>query len=384
MLDQFICYGLGSTFHWVEEVLEKRMGAKIVALIDRRHEQLAADFSCPVWDPDALESLKFHGTKWFDVPVILALGDPASCQSVRDRLHEVGFHKVVSLNEIYEAHLGFQLDDTTCANLQTQLVEDQGVIARSRSLLADALSIKVFNQLLSVYERQQGLWIDAMPTAECYFPSGLKDLFDYSCIVQCGVAADELQLLLKQEDYAIKELICFEPDPMELHGDGLTIGLFDRAYARSEMNLQTRLKINPIAAYSKSTREAFKCTGIDLFQGVRKLPHKTAFASRLCTQGQQLVDTIDLDTALNGHKPTLIAIDAEGSELDIISGASVIIETHRPTLIIAAYHRMNHLWQIIDGLNQRVEEYRFFVRNYTGFAYETFVYAIPAERWGDS
>jgi FkbM family methyltransferase len=381
MLDQFICYGSGSAFHWVEEVLERRMGAKIVAIIDRRHEQISADFNCPVWDPGAINDLQLHAKTWGHLPVVLALGDPQVCRSVEEFLRRIGFQRVISLNEIYEAHLGFQLEDKSSEALQAQLVQEQRVIENSRSLLADAESQVVFDQIVSVYVRQQGSWINAMPAAECHFPAGINEFIDYSCIVLCGVAADELQLLLKQSTHAIQELICFEPDPNELHGYGGQCGLIENSYERSEVNYQTRLEIHPMAVHSKANRRAFWSSGMNLNHGVRKAPHRTAFGSRLSDHGQYIVETIDIDTALHDRIPTFMAIDAEGAELEILIGASATIETNRPTLMIAVYHRMNHLWQVIDYLHERFSNYRFFLRNYTGFAYETFVYAIPAERW---
>jgi FkbM family methyltransferase len=380
--EEFICYGAGDAFHWVEEVLEKRFGAKVRAIIDRRGNHISGDFYCPIWNPDSVEQFISIAKVNNNIPVVLALGSENACISVNAILKNLGFRKIFSLNEIYQTHLGFQLDDLQSEQLQIQLIEEREEISYSRSLLADKLSQKVFNQLLDIYVKKQGSWIDYLPNSKCHFPSELHKFIDYSCVVQCGVAPDELQILLGQKLHPIRELICFEPDPIIYQGYDSVPGLNEHVFERSELNLATQLVIYPMALHSSLGHQFFLSAGSSEHHGVRKVHRKNSFGSRLSADGKCLVKTTSLDTALLGHHPTFIAVDAEGAELDILEGASSIIDTFRPSLMIAVYHRMNHLWQVIRLLRQRHKSYRFYLRNYTGFSYETFLYAIPEEHLG--
>lgn len=76
------------------------------------------------------------------------------------------------------------------------------------------------------------------------------------------------------------------------------------------------------------------------------------------------VSTIKLDDFCknNSVKPSYIALDIEGSELDVLKGGKNIIEKCRPTLAISIYHKREHLFQIINYLHEINSSYKFYLK----------------------
>lgn len=90
------------------------------------------------------------------------------------------------------------------------------------------------------------------------------------------------------------------------------------------------------------------------------------------------------------ERVTLINMDIEGSELDVLKGAKQIISNEKPVLAICAYHKAEDLIDITNYILSCSAEYKFFLRKYCscyGYfrnaflqANELVLYAIPNER----
>jgi FkbM family methyltransferase len=385
--ERIICYGAGSGFHWVEEVFERRLGTRIVAMIDKNFQTLQAEFRIPVIDSDSVEALEIYAKNAKDTPVIIALGNPEACFMVAERLKKAGFHNILSLNEIFEAHLGFQLDDVTPDVFDIGLSQNHASIVRARNQLGDEVSREIFDQILRIYQNKKGEWILSRPTQELHFPPDLSHKIDYSCVVRCGVALDEIEDLLSQQIHVVKELICFEPDVVKFEQIKLTYldALIDTPKSVNS-TIKTQLSIYPNAVYSTNAELDFLSTTtqskliINQALSAKYSPDSSSFGSRISIHGNAKVNAVSLDVALKGKVPTFIVADAEGAELEILKGARECIKQFRPALAIALYHRMTHLWEIINHLEQTTEGYEFYLRNYTGFLYETFLYALPVKQ----
>lgn len=388
-LENIICYGAGSAYHWVEEVLEKRFGCRVLAIIDQGAPSLQSAFRCPLISPDQHDQLRHYATQYPSVPVIITLGQREVAAAVAAKLTALGFQQVVTLNAVFEAHLGFQSDaypslEATLAALQAQLAQHLPDIARARAALADAASQQVFDQVLSVYVQQQGRWVDSRPTAELQFPPQFLARIDYGCVVRCGVALDEMQEILAQDVVSVGEFICIEPDIEQFQPDGVPYQAFLSTYLpRSPRNADTVFDYLPAAAYSRQDRLPFLSVALHdkqlppAAQASRITPKITAFGSRVGDHSNGEVDCVTLDAVLLGKQPSLIIADAEGAELEILKGAQHCILSHHPTLVMAAYHQLSHLWELINFVSQLTDKYEYYLVNYTGFVYETFLYALP-------
>jgi FkbM family methyltransferase len=74
--------------------------------------------------------------------------------------------------------------------------------------------------------------------------------------------------------------------------------------------------------------------------------------------------------------PTYIKMDIEGSEIDALEGARQIIQTAKPKLAVAVYHKAADLWQIPLLIKRFNSDYRLFLRHYTPEIIDTVCYAL--------
>lgn len=98
---------------------------------------------------------------------------------------------------------------------------------------------------------------------------------------------------------------------------------------------------------------------------------------RLLEEGTCSVPVVAIDNVISPEeRVTYIKMDVEGAELESLKGAKETIMRHAPKLAICIYHRQDDLWKIpeyIKGLNKN---YRFYIRHYCSYYYETVLYAI--------
>jgi len=91
-----------------------------------------------------------------------------------------------------------------------------------------------------------------------------------------------------------------------------------------------------------------------------------------------VVEGVDMDSFLT-FKPTLIALDVEGSEENAIKGASDIIARDRPKLAICLYHKLDDYVRLPLMINEMTSEhpYKLYIRHHSCItAIETVLYAL--------
>lgn len=98
-------------------------------------------------------------------------------------------------------------------------------------------------------------------------------------------------------------------------------------------------------------------------------------------------DQIRVDDFLGDMYVTLICMDIEGEELNVIQSAALSIRNLRPVLAISAYHRKADMHLLIEALNGIVSNYVYYLRKYPNYTYhrynskeEIVLYAVPVER----
>jgi FkbM family methyltransferase len=71
---------------------------------------------------------------------------------------------------------------------------------------------------------------------------------------------------------------------------------------------------------------------------------------------------------------TLMKIDVEGGESDVIAGAVRTIARHRPTLAVCAYHRADDFWKLVSDVKRIHADYRVGMRHYSDIIDDTTLY----------
>jgi FkbM family methyltransferase len=90
---------------------------------------------------------------------------------------------------------------------------------------------------------------------------------------------------------------------------------------------------------------------------------------------QHTIDSLAADAGIS-----FIKLDIEGAELDALAGATTIIQSDRPVLAIAAYHRQDHLWRVPLAIaGQRADDH-FVLRPHNEEGWDLVCYAVPRER----
>lgn len=89
------------------------------------------------------------------------------------------------------------------------------------------------------------------------------------------------------------------------------------------------------------------------------------------------VDTVQMDTVDNlARDSTLIKVDVEGGEFDVLKGAEMTIRANKPKVIIAIYHRREDVFKIQKLLYDFNNRYYFFFRWHRHAPDDVMLYAI--------
>lgn len=91
--------------------------------------------------------------------------------------------------------------------------------------------------------------------------------------------------------------------------------------------------------------------------------------------GEQEIQVVSLDGILQGRPVTYIKMDIEGSEKQALEGAKDTIKKYKPKLAICLYHKPEDVFTLPQYIMQLVPEYKFVIRHYTTFLYDTILYA---------
>ena len=80
--------------------------------------------------------------------------------------------------------------------------------------------------------------------------------------------------------------------------------------------------------------------------------------------GNENVETISIDTMLNGQRASYIKMNIEGSEKQALKGAEKTIKKYKPKLAVAGYHRTEDFWKIPSMIKEYREDYKLYLRSY--------------------
>lgn len=99
----------------------------------------------------------------------------------------------------------------------------------------------------------------------------------------------------------------------------------------------------------------------------------------MVADGESSVNCLPLDYLLSKKIPTLIKIDVEGYEQNVLNGAESMIKAYQPVLAVAIYHKERDFWEIPLKIKEKYPFYSLFIRSYMNIQ-ETILYAVPPSR----
>jgi FkbM family methyltransferase len=192
-----------------------------------------------------------------------------------------------------------------------------------------------------------------------YFREELFSLWKNETLVDCGAFdGDTLSLFLAKTGNSFNGAIAFEPDPVN----------FEKLAER--VNRMAPEVSQRITLHQTATGEINERVLMDVGSGVASQVGK----------GDQEVESVALDSLLQGVAVSFIKMDIEGSELATLAGAKRLIRQNSPILAISAYHRQDDLWNIPLFIRDLNPDYSIHLRPHMLEGWDLVCYAIPGSR----
>jgi FkbM family methyltransferase len=357
---KLIIYGAGECCHWFVEVVMRIYGYRPIAVLDRRFSRGDTYEGIPAFSPTdyrPTEEEKQNAT------VVICVGKEEYHEEIAQCLKELGFRSILSLLDVYEIHNPFNLP----AELQKKgfsfFLEQKDRINSSFELFKDDTSREVYARCLRTHMQRKPIPVPKRPRDEQYFPRDVQLRQGYSRFICCGSDTGDTVRLLNEVQGKVDALACFEPEPP------LFEGLANHLWIHGDELAKTIVAL-PCAVYSQDRLMRFTSANSGWPRA-----YPTGFGSRVWEKGESTIQCVTLDHVLPGFHPTFICMDVEGAEPEVLLGAEKLIKKNIPDLAVCVYHAPHHLWEIPLYLNGLNLGYRFYLRNHTGFIYETVLYA---------
>jgi len=342
-------YGFGKGYITLKTFLLDKYKLSIKGVLDRIFEGNTLGSEENLFDPKIFKLPPKVAVNTF---AIISVGKPRQQSEIRQRLKEIGFKNIITAFEVYEYHLSHESTKFS-KNPISSLIKDEKKIAQAYTLLADSKSKAIYRQLLKIYAGLPTPIIEHDPIREQYFPKNVPLAKGKKRFINCGSFDGDTVRELVNINGPIESLACFEPD--------LESYTLLSNFLSSHCDLIANKIVSfPCGVHEKNQRLYFN-TG-------KKMN------SSFSIKGDSLIQCVAIDSAIPNFNPTYINMDVEGSELEAIQGASRIIKTYKPDLAICVYHKPNHLWEVLLRINTISSDYKFFLRNYTGYPAETVLY----------
>ena len=222
------------------------------------------------------------------------------------------------------------------------------------SLLYDEYSKKVWRATLKFRLTGEEIPKELYSLSEEYFPRDVINLQDGEVFIDCGCyIGDTIQSFknhAKRSGVRWKRIISFEPDKK----------WYDQA-----------------SRYFKNDKRVIiKNLGMYKERGTISFNERNDGAGRISDVGTMQINVTCLDLEKDCQDATFIKMDIEGAEMDALEGAKGLIKRNKPKLAICIYHSNEDMVRIIEWVHNLVPEYKLYVRNHSGKALDTVLYAV--------
>ncbi len=304
----------------------------------------------------SMSSLMNLSGNYLQSAVIVTLGSKSVFGRIREELFGLGFETVLWAPDLYEYAI-HNFDPEFLNAGPAYFHARTKEIDRAYCLFADEESRHLFEMLLKRYMTGEPVEIPNLSYDQQYLPRDIplsRGITDYLC---CGAYDGDSIRKIYDAHGRMKKVVAFEPDPINYKK--LTVYLRQN----SEKIAESVCAI-PCGVYSENKQLRF-CS-------------KNGLSSAISESGDEFVCVLSIDDALASTKFTYITMDIEGAELSALQGAQEMIRRHAPDLAISVYHAPEDLWRIVNYLESLCCGYKYYLRNYSGFTYETLLYAIKA------
>lgn len=265
---------------------------------------------------------------------------------VHKMLQEAGCKNLVDYTYFRRCHELFHGDPynlPSCSDVE-EMLKHEKEIAQVYDWLEDDLSRETFRKIVQFRLVDDSIEVPTMIQDNQYFEYEFYNKRNDECFVDCG-AFDGISMrtFLKENENQFEHYYGFEPDKEN--------------YKKLEAYLMT------IPDEVREKTSVFEKAVYDK-NGTSMLYSLNGPGSFMADIGNEKVETIKIDDALNGRKATYIKMNIEGSEMQALDGAEKTIRTYKPALAIAGYHKTWDLWEVPMRIKEFHPEYKIYLRSY--------------------
>lgn len=345
---KIICYGAGSGYLTFAQSILFQYGYKAELIIDSKFS------GNTTFDGVAATSLSDYYPSKEELDnsiVVITVGNSKLYGEIIDCLQKKGFKNIVAIHDIYEFSHFFPEELQKCG--YNFYLKNKENIFDAFELLEDAESREIFLGFLKTHILRTPIEIPSNQPEDQYFPHDIK--ICYTHIINGGSYDGDTIKILNSKIGKVDSIICFEPELDNYR-------LLTRYIRNASDRLATNIVAFPCGLFSESKQLRFN-------QGKKN-------NSVISDGGNGLIQCVALDDAIPTFKPTFINMDIEGAEVEALKGAKNIILKNKPDLAICVYHCPNHIWEIPLFLDELRLNYKFYLRNYSGYTNDTVLYAV--------
>lgn len=242
-------------------------------------------------------------------------------------------------------------------DLPHQVIEAKEDVLRAFDLLADEASKREYVAHIRLRLHLDFAGISDPANEVEYFTPDLVTLTKDTSFVDCGAYdGDTVRSFLKNApaDFAGR-IAAFEPDPG-------TFARLEKWRDAQPDGLKQRIAVHQAGVGARSETVKFADAG--------------TWGSAVSSTGTE-IRIVSLDETVAEAKPTLIKIDVEGYDPDVVEGARKIITETTPTLAVCVYHRQDHPWRIPLLISAMNPKYRYTLRSYCLDGFDLVLYCVP-------
>lgn len=347
--DYLVIFGAGIGGEKTFEILEKAgLRNKVVAFADNNSNKIGG-VHCGIKVISANEIMRM-----VDDPLIII--SSTAYNIIVNQLAEIGIKKERTFY-FQPAKLSLDAED---ADFIKAHIHDFSVFYNS---LEDDKSRKIVINLLNYRISKEQKWLDAMAEyvddeSDQYFDEHILAQYDFFTGFVDGGAytGDTLEAFVKHFPSWKGTYYCFEAD-----GE-ICQELFDKVRKTESSQIQ----VFEYALWNKKERISFD---------------RSIGGSGNCIgEGQDQVQCMPIDLALDGRQVDFIKMDIEGAEHNALLGAERTIKKFLPIMAICVYHKPEDFYDIFMLIKSFSKEYRFYIRQYRYGQTETVLYAVPNSR----
>ncbi|WP_242824874.1 FkbM family methyltransferase [Dehalobacter sp. DCA] len=275
---------------------------------------------------------------------------------IKEMLTGMGYAHVIHVYEIRYDRKFFNGQNLIISPDLLLLRKNKSSIERVHGLLSDELSKDTYLKLMEFLIQDYDASIPSLPIREQYFAYDVYERKDNEVFVDCGAFKGEVMDIFISRNHAkFREYLAIEPDTAY-------VKILEK---KKKEYGDDRIAILPVAASDS--------IGI---VNIRNYANENLV---VVADGESSVNCLPLDYLLSKKIPTLIKIDVEGYEQNVLNGAESMIKAYQPVLAVAIYHKERDFWEIPLKIKEKYPFYSLFIRSYMNIQ-ETILYAVPPSR----